>query len=100
MPIRERVSGPDHPDTLTIRGNLARLDRGSRGPACARDQFAACCAIRERVLGPDHPYTLTIRANLARWTGVAGGTRPAPATSTLPCCPSASGSQAPTTHTP
>jgi len=27
LPIRERVSGPEHPDTLTARGDLAYWTR-------------------------------------------------------------------------
>ena len=49
------------------------MDRGAGDPACARDQYAACCPSYERVSGPDHPQTLNTRANLARWTGEAGG---------------------------
>ena len=71
-PFRERVLGPEHPDTLTTRGNLACWTGEAGDAAGARDQFAALLPIRERVLGPEHPDTLTARANLARWTGEAG----------------------------
>jgi hypothetical protein len=34
LPLYERVLGPEHPDTLTVRANLARLtseaDRGGK----------------------------------------------------------------------
>jgi hypothetical protein len=30
-PIRERVLGPEHPDTLTTRGNLARWTGQAEG---------------------------------------------------------------------
>ena len=41
----ERVLGPEHPDTLTARGNLA-LWTGEAGDAAgARDQFAALLPI-------------------------------------------------------
>jgi hypothetical protein len=55
LPIGERGSGPDHPDTLTIRGNLADWAGDAPNPAGARDRSAALLAVLERVLGPDHP---------------------------------------------
>ena len=64
--------GPEHPDTLTARANLARWTGQAGDPAAARDQYAALLPVRERVLGPEHPDTLTARANLAAWTGEAG----------------------------
>ncbi len=70
--MRERVLGPEHPDTLITRGNLARWTGQAGDAAGARDQFAALLPVRERVLGPEHPDTLTTRHDLARWTGEAG----------------------------
>ena len=70
--MRERVLGPEHPDTLAARANLARWTGQAGDAAAARDQYAALLPVRERVLGPEHPDTLTARANLARWTGQAG----------------------------
>jgi hypothetical protein len=64
--------GPEHPDTLAARANLARWTGNAGDAAGARDQYAALLPIRERVLGPEHPDTLIDRANLADWTGVAG----------------------------
>jgi hypothetical protein len=61
LPIRERVSGPEHPDTLAARVNLARWTGQAGDAAGARDQYAELLPIRERVSGPEHP------ANLARW---------------------------------
>ena len=69
---RERVLGPEHPDTLTARGNLAAWTGEAGDAAAARDQTAALLPVYERVLGPEHPDTLTIRHNLAAWTGQAG----------------------------
>ena len=134
--------GPEHPDTLTARGNLARWTGEAGDAAGARDQFAALLPIVERVLGPEHPGTLITRDSLAYWTGEAGdaaaardqfaallphpgagpgrrapghpghprqprpldrgdaGMRPGPATSSPRCCPSSSGSWAPSTRTP
>ena len=64
----ERVLGPEHPDTLTDRANLARWTGRAGDPAAARNQYAALLPVVERVLGPEHPDTLTERANLAHWT--------------------------------
>jgi hypothetical protein len=36
LPVRERVSGPEHPDTLAARGNLDYwTERAERGPGRA-----------------------------------------------------------------
>jgi hypothetical protein len=69
---REQVLGPEHPDTLDARGNVAFWTGEAGDPAAARDQYAALLPIRERVSGADHPDTLSDRASLARWTGEAG----------------------------
>jgi len=68
---RSRALGPEHPDTLVTRNNLARWTGEAGNPAAARDQVAVLLPMRERVLGPDHPHTLTTRRNLAGWTGKA-----------------------------
>jgi hypothetical protein len=70
--ISERVLGPEHPDTLTARGNLAHCTGAAGDAAGARDQFAALLPIEERVLGPEHPETQNDRAILAHWTERAG----------------------------
>jgi hypothetical protein len=67
-----RVSGPEHPDTLNARGDLAYWTGDAGDAAGARDQFAVLLPVRERVLGPEHPDTLADRASLARFTGDAG----------------------------
>ena len=75
-PSSERVLGPEHPDTLAARANLASWTGEAGDAAGARDQFAALLPIRERVLGPEHPDTLHARNNLAYWTGRAGDAAP------------------------
>ena len=65
MPVFERVCGPEHPDTLAARGNLARWTGKAGDAAGAHDQYAALLPIAERVLGPKHPDTLAIRGNLS-----------------------------------
>ena len=68
----ERVLGPDHPDTLASRNNLAIAYRaaGRVGEAITLDEQTL--ATRERVLSPDHPSTLTSRNNLASAYRAAG----------------------------
>jgi hypothetical protein len=57
--------GPDHPDTLLARHDLAHW-RGEAGdPAGAAEAFEQLLVDRLRVLGPDHPATLTTRHSLA-----------------------------------
>jgi Tetratricopeptide repeat len=68
LPIRERVLGPEHPETLITRSQLARWTGEAGDAAGARDQVAALLPIMERVLGPEHPDTLGTRHNLAYWT--------------------------------
>ncbi|MEU6852612.1 tetratricopeptide repeat protein [Actinacidiphila alni] len=63
--------GPDHPDTLAARHDLAYW-RGAAGDAQgAISAFRELFADRLRVLGPDHPHTLTTRGNIAYWIGEA-----------------------------
>jgi TIR domain/Tetratricopeptide repeat len=68
LPVRERVSGPEDPETLTIRRNLAYYTGVAGDAAAARDQLAALLPVRERVSGPEDPGTLAIRQQLAYWT--------------------------------
>jgi Tetratricopeptide repeat len=64
--------GPEHPDTLSARHNLAYWTGEAGDAAGARDQFAALLPVRERVLGAEHRSTLVTRNQLARRTGEAG----------------------------
>jgi Tetratricopeptide repeat len=68
----DNAHGPEHPDTLAARANLASWTGRAGDAAGARDQYAALLPVRTRVSGPEHPETLTTRANLAFWTGRAG----------------------------
>ncbi|RDI25432.1 tetratricopeptide repeat protein [Lentzea flaviverrucosa] len=61
----QRLLGPDHPDTLSSRNNLARAYRSAGDLDRAITLHEATLADRERVLGSDHPNTLTSRNNLA-----------------------------------
>ena len=57
--------GPDHPDTLTSRNNLAGAYRAAGNLNQAIPLFREALRGAESVLGPDHPTTKTIRDNLA-----------------------------------
>ena len=72
---QERVLGPDHPDTLAARNNLAVAYQDAGRTAEAITLHEQTLAARERVLGPDHPDTLTSRNNLAIAYQAAGRTR-------------------------
>ena len=71
---QERVLGPDHPDTLTSRDNLAVDYQEAGRTAEAISLHEQALATRERVLGPDHPDTLGSRNNLAVAYQAAGRT--------------------------
>ncbi|THA71503.1 serine/threonine protein kinase [Streptomyces sp. A0958] len=62
---RERALGPDHPETVAARQQMAyalgRLGRHAE----AHELHAAVLVSRERAMGPDHPDTLRCRHNLA-----------------------------------
>jgi len=68
LPVQERVSGPEHPETLATRHYLAWLTGRAGDAAGARDQFAALLPISKRVLGPKHPDTRAARGSKAYWT--------------------------------
>ena len=67
---RERTQGPDHPDTITARGNLANAYHTVGRYTEAQTMFERTLADCERALGPDHPLTQTARENLAAATRV------------------------------
>ena len=59
----ERVIGPNHPNTLTTRYEIARMMAEQGHHAAAETEFRDILAAEIRVLGPDHPDTLiTARA--------------------------------------
>jgi tetratricopeptide (TPR) repeat protein len=62
---RERSQGPDHPETMLTRRNLAHacLAAGRAKDAVAHGRRALAGA--ERVLGPDHPDTVSAVSTLA-----------------------------------
>ena len=66
--IRERVLGPEHPETLLTRSGLARWIGEAGDAVAARDLLTGLLPMREQVSGPEHPDTLTTRHELAYWT--------------------------------
>ena len=66
------VLGPDHPDTLTSRNNLAYAHESAGRLDQAIALYEQTLTDSERVLGPDHPSTLTSRNNLAYAHQAAG----------------------------
>jgi tetratricopeptide (TPR) repeat protein len=71
---RERLLGPDDPDTLAARNNLAVAYQAAGRTDEAITLHEQALADRERVLGPDHPATLNSRSNLAVAYQAAGRT--------------------------
>ncbi|MEU5771255.1 FxSxx-COOH system tetratricopeptide repeat protein [Streptomyces asoensis] len=64
--------GPDHPDTLVTRTDLARWQGASGDAAGAAAATADLLDDIRGALGPDHPDTLATLSNLAHWRGEAG----------------------------
>ena len=62
--VRTQVLGPEHPDTLWSRGNLAIALAAQGKYAEAEVQFRGVFAIREKVSRPEH-HTLESRTSLA-----------------------------------
>src|SRR5229473_4461998 len=64
MEIRQRVLGPEHPDTLTSMNDLATDLDDSGHYAEAEKLEREALDISRRVLGPEHPDTLMLMSNL------------------------------------
>ena len=58
LKLRESKLGPDHPDTLTSRNNLASAYQAAGRIAEAIAMHEATLKLRESKLGPDHLDTL------------------------------------------
>lgn len=67
-----RTLGPDHPATLTARGNTAYWTGDVGNAARALELFTTLLPDLVRVLGPDHLETLGARSNVAGWAGETG----------------------------
>ena len=80
LKAQAQVSGPEHPDTLTARANLARWTGEAGDPAAARDLFAALLPVRRagpRPGAPGHPGRPAQPRPLDRGGG-GPGRRPGP----------------------
>jgi class 3 adenylate cyclase len=62
--VQDRVLGPEHPDVLATRNNLASVlaQQGMLAEAVA--EFRTVLQLRQVVLGPEHPDTLATRTLL------------------------------------
>jgi hypothetical protein len=67
LPIRERVSGAKHHDTLGLRHELALWTGRAGDAAGARDQLAALLSAYEQVFGAEHSFTREVLADLDYW---------------------------------
>ena len=63
--VVEDVLGPDHPDTLGVRNNLAGAYRSAGRLAEAIELYEQVLDECKRLLGTDHPDTLNTRNSLA-----------------------------------
>jgi tetratricopeptide (TPR) repeat protein len=66
LATREKMLGPEHPDTATTLDNLARLFQAQGDLAGARPLLERALAIHEKVSGPEHFETANNMSNLAR----------------------------------
>ena len=62
--------GPDHPNTLATRNNIAACTGECGDAREALRLYQALLPDRERVLGPDHPNTLATRRIIDRLIGI------------------------------
>jgi Tfp pilus assembly protein PilF len=79
LAIREKLFGPEHPETATSLHYLGNLLGAQGDLAGARSCFQLDLAISEKALGPDHPDTATSLnnlGNLLRAQGDLVGARP------------------------
>ena len=69
---RSKVLGPENPETLKSRNNLALALNRQKKYVEAEEQFRELITVEERVLGPEHPETLRTRRNLLVTVGNQG----------------------------
>jgi hypothetical protein len=73
LPIRERILGPEHPNTLATRRSLASWTGEAGESRRAWELFGELLPIHERVLGVEHPDTMWMRRDLKKWGGLVEG---------------------------
>jgi tetratricopeptide (TPR) repeat protein len=76
LAIREKVLGPEHPDTAYSLNNLGFLLQSQGDLAGARPYCERALAIFEARLGPEHPNTKIARRNLASLGASPAGPSP------------------------
>ncbi|WP_051168452.1 tetratricopeptide repeat protein, partial [Nocardia abscessus] len=74
LTARDQIVGPDHPDTLNSRHNLAGAYRAAGRTSEAIELLEQVLTAREGILGAEHPDTLGSRNNLAGAYKAAGRT--------------------------
>jgi tetratricopeptide (TPR) repeat protein/DNA-binding MarR family transcriptional regulator len=72
LSVRERLLGPEHPDTLTTRAHLATSYWLAGHIDKATELGEQVLADRERVLGSNHLHTLITRGSLSSYYHAAG----------------------------
>ena len=72
METRERILGPEHPNTLTSLNNLAVLLYEKGDDDAAEPLYRRALEASERIRGPEHPRTLTIVNSLAMLLNATG----------------------------
>ena len=63
--IREKILGPEHPDTALSLNNLALLYDSQANYPAAVPLYQRALKINEKILGPEHPDTASSLNNLA-----------------------------------
>ncbi len=72
LPLRRRISGDSHPDTLSARAYIARWTGECGDTSAALRLYRELLTDQTRILGPAHPDTLSTRGDIAGWTGDSG----------------------------
>lgn len=72
LPLRRRVEGDDHPDTLNTRADVAGWTALAGDHAKAVRLYQGLLPDQLRILGPDHRNTLRTRSGIALSTWQAG----------------------------
>jgi serine/threonine-protein kinase len=72
LALRKATQGPDHPNTLTCKTNLARCYQAAKKHDRALPLFEEILAIRRSTFGPNHSLTLTSMNDLADGYQAAG----------------------------
>jgi hypothetical protein len=77
LTLRGRLQGPDHPNTLTTRGNVAGCTGESGNGTEALRLYQELLPDQIRMLKADHPGVLATRGHVATWTGQCGNRKEA-----------------------